>query len=159
MEINYQSIGTIYSPFDDIEGMPVQPTGAENVKGRIEVLPKYSEGLKDLDGFSHIVLLFHLHEVRDSKMIVTPFLDTEQRGVFATRSPKRPNSIGLSVVKLIGVEQNTLHIENVDILNQTPLLDIKPYVPEFDRPLEFRLGWLEKVRDNAKTIKSDGRFR
>ena len=151
-------IGTIHTPHKDLANMPIQPISAKGIKGWIELDPAYTEGLKDLDGFSHIILLFHLHMSQGFKLLVTPYLDTVKRGVFATRAPKRPNPIGLSVVKLVKVEGNRIEIENVDILDGTPLLDIKPYVPVFDEPTDVRFGWLEKARDDVPTKRSDERF-
>jgi tRNA-Thr(GGU) m(6)t(6)A37 methyltransferase TsaA len=124
----------------------------------VEVFPEYAEGLKDLDGFSHIVLLYHFHRVKEANLIVTPFMDSQPRGVFSTRAPKRPNPIGLSVVKLLGIDGTTLHIENVDILDGTPLLDIKPCVPEFDHYPVERIGWLEKSGSKVQEKRSDRRF-
>lgn len=159
MSIHFNPIGTIFSPFHSIAGMPIQPKGAQGIKGRIELLPEFADGLQDLEDFSHIILLYHLHEVKEFKLSVVPFLDTVPRGIFATRAPKRPNPIGLSVVSLTRIEGLTLLIENVDILNETPLLDIKPYIPEFDQPQQFRTGWYEKVKGQVSTKRSDDRFR
>lgn len=158
MQINYQPIGIIHSPFEDIEGMPIQPTGAARIQGSVEVFPEFADGLKDLDGFSHVILLYHFHRAQDSQLIVTPFLDSQPRGVFATRAPKRPNPIGLSVVKLLSVERNVLHVENVDIIDGTPLLDIKPYVPDFDQHPADRVGWLEQAKGKVQSKRSDSRF-
>ena len=158
MKINYQPIGIIHSPFKDIKEMPIQPSGAANIKGRIELLPELVPGLKDLDGFSNIILIYHFHHVQGVDLTVIPFLDLQKRGLFATRAPKRPNPIGLSVVKLTGIEENSLHIENVDILDGTPLLDIKPYVPEFDHFKVERVGWLEKTVEEVRDKRSDDRF-
>ena len=158
MRIIYRPIGAIHSPFKDLKEMPIQPAGRASVPGIAEVLPEFAEGLKDLEGFSHVILLYHLHEVRRADLTVTPFLDSEVRGVFATRAPTRPNPIGLSIVELLRVEGNRLYLGNVDILDGTPLLDIKPYVPEFDQPAEARAGWLEAVRGKVRTVKSDDRF-
>ena len=158
-KICYQPIGVIHSPFQEISGMPIQPSSALGVRGRIALNPKYQPGLMDLDGFSHLILLYHFHQVQGEAMTVTPFLDTEARGLFATRAPKRPNPIGLSIVKLLEIEDSTLRIENVDILDGTPLLDIKPYVPYFDRPEVERAGWLEKQKDQVPDKESDDRFR
>ena len=138
--------------------MPIQPAGAAGIRGTIGIYPQFTEGLANLDGFSHVVLLYHFHRSEGFKLTVTPFMDTEPRGLFATRAPKRPNPIGLSVVKLISVEGNTLTIENVDILDGTPLLDIKPYAPEFDQPENVRTGWLEQAREDVKEKQSDERF-
>lgn len=158
MKIEYQNIGLIHSPFNNIREMPIQSVGASGIKGIVEVFPAFTEGLKDVEGFSHIILLYHFHQIKESMLLVTPFLDSQPRGVFATRAPKRPNPIGLSVVKLDGIEGNILHVENVDILDGTPLLDIKPYVPEFDNHPADRVGWLEKAKGRVKSQKSDGRF-
>ena len=155
----YTPIGTIHSPFHDIAGMPIQPNGARGVTGTVEILPRYREGLRDLDGFERIILIYPLHKCTDHHLTVKPFLDTTPRGIFATRSPKRPNAIGLSVVRLTGVKGTSLAIEDVDVLDGTPLLDIKPYVPTFDAYPASRCGWLEAVAHNAETLKSDDRFR
>jgi tRNA-Thr(GGU) m(6)t(6)A37 methyltransferase TsaA len=159
MRVEYQSIGVIHSPFKNIEGMPIQPPGATNVQGTVEVWPELAEGLRDLEGFSHIILLYHFHQVQETKLVVTPFMDSEPHGVFATRAPKRPNPLGLSVVRLLRIEQNTLYIENVDVLDGTPLLDIKPCVPEFDQPSVERVGWLERAKGQVQDKRSDDRFR
>ena len=158
MRVTYCPIGTIHSPFKDLKDMPIQPTGQASAPGTIEVLPEYVEGLKDLEGFSHVILLYHLHKVRRVDLTVTPFLGSEQHGVFATRAPTRPNPIGLSIVELVRIEDNRLYLGNVDILDGTPLLDIKPYVPEFDQPADARVGWLEEVRGKVRSVKSDERF-
>ena len=159
MRIVYQPIGVVHSPFRDVEGVPIQPTAATGIRGSVEVLPELVEGLQDLDSFSHIVLLYHFHLVRESRLTVTPFLDSRPRGVFAPRAPTRPNPIGLSIVRLLNVEGNILHVENVDIVDGTPLLDIKPYVPEFDHHAAERTGWLEQARGQVQAQKADGRFR
>jgi len=139
--------------------MPIQPTGAADVKGTVEVYEEYRAGLKDLDGFSHIILLYHFHGNQGFNLHAVPFMDSEPRGVFATRAPKRPNPIGLSVVQLDKIEDGVLQIQNVDILDGTPLLDIKPYVPEFDVRVNVRVGWLETARKSVSHRKSDGRFK
>jgi tRNA-Thr(GGU) m(6)t(6)A37 methyltransferase TsaA len=157
--VQCRSIGIVHSPFKEIQGMPIQPSGASRVLGTVEVYPEYAEGLKDLGGFSHIILLYHFHEATESRLIVTPFMDSQPRGVFSTRAPNRPNPIGLSVVKLLRIEGPRLYIENVDILDGTPLLDIKPYVPEFDHYPADRVGWLEKANGMVQTKRSDDRFR
>lgn len=157
-KIEYRPIGIIHTPFTEPKNMPIQPAGAAGIAGTVEVSTEYREGLADLDGFSHVVLLYHLHRSRGFKLKVVPFLDTCLRGLFATRAPKRPNPIGLSVVELDRVEDGVLHIRNVDMIDGTPLLDLKPYVPEFDSPTEVRTGWLENVDRNLGTRKSDGRF-
>ncbi len=161
MKIELESIGTIYTEFTKIEGMPIQPTGAKGIKGTIKIKEKYIDGLKDLENFSHIHLIYLLHKVDGYQLEVKPFMDNNTHGIFATRSPKRPNRIGMSVVKLIKVEGNTIHIENVDILNETPLIDIKPYVPQLyeDTIDNLKIGWFEKNHQKAKIQKSDSRFK
>jgi tRNA-Thr(GGU) m(6)t(6)A37 methyltransferase TsaA len=159
MVISYQPIGVISSPFADIENVPIQPPAAEGIRGTVKVFAEFAAGLKDLEGFSHIILLYHFHRVTQTRLTVIPFLDREARGVFATRAPSRPNSIGLSIVRLLGIEGNVLHIENVDIVDGTPLLDIKPYVPEFDHYEAVRTGWLATAREKVKEKRSDDRFK
>ena len=158
-KIEYKIIGTIYTPFNEISGMPIQPSGAENYLGRIELKPEYKNGLMDIDGFSHIVLLYHLHEVKDFKLSVIPFMDKTEHGIFATRSPRRPNPIGISTVQLLKVEDNILFIKDVDMLNETPLLDIKPFYQKYDNRENTRSGWLaDNSGIDISKIKSDGRF-
>jgi len=159
MAIKLNPIGLIRTPFKQPTGMPIQPSGAKGVKGTIEIEPEYSDGLKDLKGFSHIILLYHFHKSTKCALTVTPFLDSEKHGVFATRAPNRPNPVGLSIVKLLKIESNILYIENIDVLDETPLIDIKPYVPEFDRPSRVKTGWLETKKGNVFLKKSDDRFR
>ena len=158
MTIEYRPIGVIHTPFKKREGMPIQPVGADGVQGTVEVFQKFTEGLQDLEGFSHIILLYHFHQSTDASLRVTPFMDSQPRGVFSTRAPKRPNPIGISVVKLIKIEGSNLHVENVDIIDETPLLDIKPYVPEFDHYPVDRIGWLEQTRGRVREKRSDNRF-
>jgi len=155
----FRPIGIIHTPFKELENMPIQPSGAAAIRGTVDLFPEFAEGLKDLDGFSHLILLYRFHESRGYRLTVTPFLDSEPRGLFATRAPKRPNPIGLSIVKLIRIRECSLDVENVDILDGTPLLDIKPYVPEFDHQQDCRTGWLEKARGRVKEKRSDERFR
>lgn len=156
MKIEYRPIGFIRSPFKERRGMPIQPTRGRGARGTIEIMPEYADGLADLDGFSHIVLIYYFHRSQGFDLRVTPFLDTEKRGLFATRAPRRPNAIGLSVVRLLGIEGNLVTVQDVDMLDGTPLLDIKPYVPEFDIHTEVREGWLESVRH--REVDSDDRF-
>jgi tRNA (adenine37-N6)-methyltransferase len=159
MKIEYQAIGIIHTPFTTLSSMPIQPTGAQGVKGSIEIFPQYSAGLKDLDGFTHIMLFYQFHQNQDYQLQVVPFLDTVARGVFATRAPKRPNTLGFSIIKLQSIQDNILHIENIDVLDGTPLIDIKPYVTAFDAPTEpVRMGWLEQSSKQVAQTKSDQRF-
>lgn len=157
--ITYHPIGVIRTPFMDVEGVPIQPVGALGVRGTVELDPVYLEGLQDLEGFSHIFLLYHLDRVKTWTAKVVPFMDDHPHGVFATRAPARPNAIGISVVRLTKAEGATLQVEDVDMLDRTPLLDIKPYLPEFDcREVEGR-GWLEENAAKARRTRSDDRFR
>ena len=156
---NYRPIGTIHSPFKDREGTPIQPIGGSGVKAEVEIFPEYVEGLQDLEGFSHIILLYHCHLSKAYRLKVKPFLDDVERGLFATRAPARPNPIGLSVVRLIKIERATLCVQDIDMLDKTPLLDIKPFVPDFDLREVARTGWLENKAANAKKKADDGRFR
>ena len=157
-EIRYKPIGIIHSPFKQPSGTPIQPAGARDIEGTVEVAPEYAAGLKDIDGFSHITLLYQFHLSRGYSLAVKPYMDEQSRGVFATRAPSRPNPIGMSVVRLIRVEENKLYVRGIDIVDGTPLLDIKPYVPEFDTPPVDRIGWLEKAVNKLPKTKDDGRF-
>ncbi len=158
MTVAYTPIGTIHSPFTSLDGMPIQPLAAADVRGTIVIETQYQAGLKDLDGFSHIILIYHFHRSTGYRLAVTPFLDTVQRGLFATRAPRRPNPIGLSVVRLIAIEGPVLQIQEVDVLDGTPLLDIKPWVPAFDTRENARSGWLEQKQTKGRSAKSDRRF-
>ncbi len=158
MRIQYRSIGVIHTPFIEPKGTPIQPRRSGGARGTIELDPDLADGLADLDGFSHIVVLYHLHRSEGYRLKVVPYLDDVERGVFATRAPRRPNPIGLSVVRLERIEGNTLHIRDVDMLNGTPVLDIKPYVPTFDESIEFRTGWLETRSHRARDTDADERF-
>jgi tRNA-Thr(GGU) m(6)t(6)A37 methyltransferase TsaA len=156
--ITYKPIGIIHSPFKSVRGIPIQPAAATGVFGTVELYTDFAGGLKDLEGFSHVILLYHFHLSEGYQLEVKPFLDNIKRGVFATRAPRRPNQIGLSVVKLNKVENNLLHIERIDVVNGTPLLDIKPYVPDFDRIEEIQIGWLSESKHKMSSAKSDNRF-
>ena len=157
--IEHKPIGIIHSPFTEPKGMPIQPPGASGIQGTVEIFEEYRSALKDLDGFSHMILLYHFHCSQGFTPQVVPFMDTKPRGLFSTRAPRRPNAIGLSVVKLNRIEDGVLFIENVDILDGTPLLDIKPYVPEFDPRTEVRTGWLEQVKHKVSHHEADDRFK
>jgi len=159
-QITINSIGIIHTPFNDIKGMPIQPLAAEGVKGHIELFPKYIEGLIDLEGFSHITLLYQLHKINSYDLMVKPFMDNTEHGIFATKSPKRPNAIGLSTVKLLGIENNVIHIEMVDMLNGTPLIDIKPFFSKFDNRTNTTSGWLDNQENiPVRELRSDERFK
>lgn len=151
-------IGFIRSPFITPTEMPIQPPGAKGIEGTVELRPEFAEGLQDLEGFSHIILLYLFDRSSGYELRVIPFLDDRPHGLFATRAPKRPNPIGFSVVALKRVQGSVLHIVDVDVLDRTPLLDIKPYVPAFDAPSNCRTGWLEESGENARNKLSDDRF-
>lgn len=156
--IQFQPIGVIHSPFLQRRAMPIQAAYADGAAGTVELQPQYLDGLKDLQGFSHLILLYHFHLSQGYQLQVRPFLDEETRGVFATRAPNRPNAIGLSVVRLERIEGATLHILDVDVVDGTPLLDIKPYLPQFDDRSNARIGWLEHRVDGARSRMADDRF-
>lgn len=157
-QVIYKPIGVVHSPYDEPKGVPIQPSDRREVKGRIDVNPEYAAGLKDLEGFSHIILLYHMHLSEGYDLEVVPFLDDKKRGLFATRAPRRPNPIGLSVVKLQKIEGASLHVSGLDIVDGTPLLDIKPYVPGFTRAEEIRVGWLTGKSQLASETQADSRF-
>ena len=149
-------IGIIHSPFKESSGAPIQPRFADGAEGTVEVFDEYAAGLKDLDGFDRIYLLCWFHRAKQHRLHVTPYLDTVERGLFATRAPSRPNPIGLSNVRLLGIEGNILTVSELDIIDGTPLLDIKPYCPRFDCYEAVRSGWLDDIPENH--TKADGRF-
>jgi tRNA-Thr(GGU) m(6)t(6)A37 methyltransferase TsaA len=157
-KIIYKPIGVIHSPFKEPKGTPIQPAGAKGIGGSVEVFPEYAEGIKDVEGFSHIILIYHFHLSGGASLRVKPYMDSEAHGIFATRAQGRPNPIGISIVRLIGIDDNILHIQDVDIVDGTPLLDIKPYVPEFDVMEGIKIGWLERNVHKLLTSKDDGRF-
>ena len=138
--------------------MPIQPAGAQGVAGTVEVATEYGDGLQDLEGFSYIFLIYHFHLSRGYSLKVKPFLDDTKRGVFSTRAPRRPNGIGISVVRLVGIEGCTLYIEDLDVVDGTPLLDIKPYVPQFDVREAAGIGWLAGKVEKATAMEADERF-
>ncbi len=157
-KIKYSPIGIIHSPFKTPQGTPIQPGGAKGATAEVEVYPQYAEGLEDLAGFSHIILIYHFHLTKKFSLRVKPFLDDELHGLFATRAPARPNPIGISVVRLIKIEGKILFVQDIDVVDNTPLLDIKPYVPEFDVRKVERIGWLESKSNKVRETSADGRF-
>ncbi len=153
-----EPIGVVRTPFESLEGMPIQPTGTK-ATGTVELDEEYTEGLCDLDGFSHCILVYYLHHADDGvSMTVEPFLDDTERGLFATRAPNRPNPIGVSVVEILEVDGPEVEVGGIDTLDGTPVLDIKPFVPEFDAPGSVRIGWLDTAVENAGEARSDDRF-
>ncbi len=157
--ITYFPIGIVHSPFRFPEGTPIQAAAAKDIQARIEIFSEYSNGLKDLEGFSHIIVLFHLHIVKFKSLHVVPFLDTEVHGIFATRSPARPNPIGFSIVELEKIENDILFVKGIDMLDGSPVLDLKPYIPQFDIFETAKNGWMEKNVHRMNIQKDDGRFK
>jgi tRNA-Thr(GGU) m(6)t(6)A37 methyltransferase TsaA len=151
-------IGTIHTPFTNLENMPIQPKGAKDVQGCIELLPQYTEGLKDLSGFSHIYLIYQFHKATRTELTVIPFMDTVPRGIYSTRSPLRPNHLGLSIVELISISGSTLQIKGIDVLDGTPVFDIKPFIRAFDQINESLSGWMTASEKDVENRRSDTRF-
>jgi tRNA-Thr(GGU) m(6)t(6)A37 methyltransferase TsaA len=154
----FHQIGTIHTQFREKKGTPIQGHLAPETSGSVEIFPDFAEGLKDIEGFSHIVLVYSFHKSEDYDLLTKPFLDKVKRGVFATRAPRRPNPIGLTTVRLVKREGNVLHISGVDMLDGTPLLDIKPYVPEFNHVDNIKRGWLEGYIGKPDQTRADDRF-
>ncbi len=152
-------IGVIRSEHTAPEATPIQPVFAKGCRGRAEVDRRYIEGLRDIEGFSHLYLIYLFDRAAPAMMTVTPFLQDVEHGVFATRSPRRPNPIGISIVKLLSRVENVLYLDGVDILDGTPLLDIKPYVGRFDRLEETRDGWQKDVSDATATLRGRRRYK
>ena len=157
-EVVYRPIGVVHSPFKEPQDVPIQSVAARGIMGHVEVAGEYVEGLRDVEGFSHLILIYHCHLAQDYSLLVRPFLDERLHGVFSTRAPSRPNPIGVSVVRLTKIEKNLLHIQDVDIIDGTPLLDIKPFVPEFDQRKAEKIGWLTEKVDKLHSSRDDGRF-
>lgn len=161
MEIRHMQlipIGIIHSPFKEAPGTPIQPIMASGMKGTVEVFPEYREGLKDLEGFERIWLIYCFHLAKPTKLLAKPFLDTVEHGIFAIRGPSRPNPIGMSCVKLISVNDGLLQISEIDVIDETPLLDIKPYATRFDSYDNIKCGWLDNVKNKADNTLADSRF-
>jgi tRNA (adenine37-N6)-methyltransferase len=157
--ITYVPIGILRSPYAGLEGMPLQTAAAPEAEATVELHERVHGALRDLDGFSHLWLLAHLHRVDGWTPEVTPFLDDDRpRGVLATRSPRHPNPIGLSLVELIAVKPGRLVVRGIDLLDGTPVLDVKPYVPLFDARAEVRTGWFDPAAERVHTVRSDRRY-
>ncbi len=157
--IIFEPIGIIHSDFKNVEGIPIQPVAAEGIKGKVILYKKFADGLKNLEGFSHIILIYHFHLSKGYSLRVIPFLHNKEQGIFATRAPKRPNQIGVSVVKLEKINQNIIEVSSIDVVDGTPLLDIKPYVSSFDNVKSEKSGWLNNKVKNVRNTKADKRFK
>jgi tRNA (adenine37-N6)-methyltransferase len=153
----YEPIGYLRTPFRAIDGMPIQPFSLNAATGTAHIDASFAAGLVSLDGFSHVILLYHLHQPMQLALTVRPFIDPRPRGVFATRAPARPNPIGLSVAPLLAIDGTTLYLDRLDMLDGTPLLDIKPYVPKADSVARATAGWIDTV-SNAERATADCRF-
>ena len=149
-EIKSKPIGVIHTPYKEPKGIPIQGKFEKDVTGQLEIFPEYQNGLKDIEGFSHLILIYYFERAKEEKLLGKPFLENELHGIFAIRGPMRPNHIGVSIVKLEKVENNIITFSEVDMLDGTPLLDIKPYVSHFDSRENVRNGWLEKHFKNGK---------
>lgn len=147
MTITFRTIGTIRSSHTLAEATPIQPRYAEDCLGSVELRPEFADGLMDIEGFSHLYLIYHLHQAPTPRLRVKPFLQDMEHGIFATRAPCRPNPIGMSLVRLLRHESAVLHLAGVDILDGTPLLDIKPYSPRYDAVVDPSGGWTDAVDD------------
>lgn len=157
--VRYVPIGVIHSPLKEPAGAPIQSVSAKHVKGTVEVYPPYVNGLADLAGFSYLILVYHFHLARKcTSMMVEPYLDNQIHGVFSTRAPARPNPIGISAVRLESIKGGTLYVRDLDVVDGTPLLDIKPYVPKFDTRLAQRIGWYAGRTSGLRRAKADHRF-
>jgi tRNA-Thr(GGU) m(6)t(6)A37 methyltransferase TsaA len=156
--ITYRPIGVIHSPFKRAQGTPIQGVFAPKAEGIVEVYAEFAEGLRDLELFSHVYLLYGFHRAGPVSLTVVPFLDDREHGVFATRAPSRPNGIGLSIVRVLGRDGRRIRVAQLDVLDRTPLLDIKPYVPRFDCRPSASSGWLKDVGDKNVLYEADDRF-
>ena len=151
--IVYKPIGVIRSEHTKPEETPIQPVYSEGCQGRAEVFPEFAAGLRDLEGFSHIYLVYHMHRAERPRLAVKPFLQDLERGVFATRAPCRPNPIGLSIVRIVRCEGNVVYLDGVDVLDGAPLLDIKPYTAKFDRIETTCNGWQDEVDEETARLR------
>jgi len=154
--MNMIEIGRVHTPHKIAPGTPIQPSRATGIEGTVIIRPEFSEGLQDLEGFERIWLVFFCHRSAEAKMRVIPYRDTVHRGLFSTRAPARPNPIGISCVRLGEINGNRLSVFDVDLLDDTPLLDIKPYVPEYDSHDITRCGWIDSAGSDRSC--ADGRF-
>jgi tRNA-Thr(GGU) m(6)t(6)A37 methyltransferase TsaA len=143
-EINIKPIGTIHTPYKEPRDIPIQGRFDDRAEGRVELFPEYLDGLKDLDGFSHLILIYYFDRSKTENLVGKPFLEDELHGIFAIRSPNRPNHLGFTIVSVQKIEGPIITFTEVDMLDNTPLLDIKPYVSHFDSRKDVRNGWLDK---------------
>ncbi|MDN5280703.1 MAG: tRNA (adenine37-N6)-methyltransferase [Clostridiales bacterium] len=157
-KIEFKIIGQVRSRFKEQKGTPIQGKMAPEETAELIIAPEYAEGLKDLEGFSHIYVFFKFDRADHNKLLVKPYLDTEDRGVFSTRSPLRPNPLGMTIVRLERIEENRLYVSGVDILDGSPIIDIKPYIPDFDQHNPEKIGWYAKNQKRSGKVLADDRF-
>jgi tRNA-Thr(GGU) m(6)t(6)A37 methyltransferase TsaA len=157
-EIVFKAVGVVESRFEQQAGTPIQGRLAPNETAVIRIFPEFADGLKDLEGFSHIYVFFKFDRASDKKLRVKPYLDTVERGVFATRSPLRPNPLGMTIVRLDRIDNNNLYISGIDILNNSPVIDIKPYIPDFDHQNPEKIGWYAASAERNQLVLADDRF-
>jgi len=157
-KIIYRPIGVIRTSFKNPAGTPIQASGAQGTQGKAEIFPRYSKGLKDLEGFSHVILIYHFHLIKSFRLLAKPFLDDEEHGIFSIRGPSRPNAIGLSIVQLEKIKDSVLFFKDADMVDHTPLLDIKPFIPAFDHRKVKKIGWLNGKLQKLPHSRDDGRF-
>ncbi len=158
-QIIFKPIGTILSPHTDQNQTPIQPVYAQGIEGRIVVNAEFIDGLKDLQAFSHIYIFYHFNQSVKTKLLLKPFLEDKIHGVFATRAPHRPNKLGMSLVRLVRIEENIIYVKDLDVLDKTPLIDIKPYVKRFDSRDNVSSGWQDDVREEDAKKRGSGNFK
>ena len=145
----FQPIGFIYSPHKEISKTPIQPVFCNDIEGRVVLETEYADGLRGLEGFSHIYLFYYFHESKKVCLQLKPYLMDQEQGIFATRAPHRPNKLGMSLVRLVNIKDNVLHVKDIDIIDGTPLFDIKPYIKRFDSRENVKSGWQDTILDDT----------
>ncbi len=158
-KFDFQPIGLILSPYKELSKIPIQPVFCEGIEGKVILNPRYVDGLKDLDGFTHIYLFYYFNRSQKTCLRVKPYISDEEHGIFATRAPHRPNKLGMSLVRLVRVEDNIIYVSDIDILDGTPLLDIKPYIQRFDSRETAKSGWQDAVTNDAASVRGLRDFR
>jgi tRNA-Thr(GGU) m(6)t(6)A37 methyltransferase TsaA len=159
MSIVFEPVGVVHSEFPEPRGVPIQGSLEPETEAVLEIFPEFAEGLKDVEGFSHLIVIYHFDRVGEKRpLVTTPFLDDVPRGIFAIRGPRRPNPIGLTVVRLLERRGRELRVGGIDMVDGSPILDIKPYIPRSDSFPEARVGWLEGKLDRPHPTRSDSRF-
>lgn len=150
--IEFHPIGTIHSPHKELSKTPIQPVFCNNIEGTVILNKEYADGLEDLQGFSHIYLFYYFNHSKKTCLRLSPYLSDDEHGIFSTRAPHRPNKLGMSLVRLDKIESNILYVRDLDILDNTPLLDIKPYIQRFDSRDNVKSGWQDAISNNVASI-------